>query len=75
MWSLGATCDVDGRYKFDDFFKELILGKNEKHPVPPSVGKIECPIPTDHTVYDFMFEVRLKCFLFLFSCALFLLIL
>ena len=45
--------------KFDEYFKDLISGKNEDHPIPAVIGKIECPMPTDHTVYDFMFEVIL----------------
>ncbi|XP_066919650.1 dynein axonemal heavy chain 12-like [Clytia hemisphaerica] len=56
IWSLGATCDIDGRNKFDMFFKEIISGKSERHPPPAVVGKIECPLPADHSVYDYMFE-------------------
>lgn len=58
MWSIGATCDAPGRDKFDVYYKELISGKNEDHPIPAAVGKIECPMPTDHPVYDYMFEVN-----------------
>lgn len=57
VWSLGATCDIDGRQKFDEYYKELTSGKMEEHPIPSVIGKIDCPIPSDHTVYDFMFEV------------------
>ncbi|XP_057312411.1 dynein axonemal heavy chain 12-like isoform X2 [Hydractinia symbiolongicarpus] len=56
VWSIGATCDAPGRDKFDVYYKELISGKNEDHPIPTAVGKIECPMPTDHPVYDYMFE-------------------
>ena len=48
---------------FDEYFKELISGKNEEHPFPAVVGKIDNLLPMDHTVYDFMFEVSKKyCF-------------
>ena len=58
VWSIGATCDINSRVKFDVYYKELMSGKNEEHPVPTVVGKIETPMPTDHPVYDYMFEVR-----------------
>ena len=59
VWSIGASCDGDSRSKFDHFIKDLFGGKNEHYPVPNTIGKIEHAMPTEHTVYDFMFEVRL----------------
>lgn len=59
MWSVGASVDTDSRVKFDAFFKDLMAGKNEEHPIPPIVGKIESPIPHEGLVYDYMFEVGL----------------
>lgn len=49
--------DTDSRIKFDEFFKDLIAGKNEDSPVPAIVGKIEAPIPHEGLVYDYLFEV------------------
>lgn len=49
--------DTDSRLKFDAFFKDLIAGKNEDHPIPSIVGKIEAPIPNEGLVYDYLFEV------------------
>ena len=63
VWSIGASCDGSSRTKFDHFVKELFSGKDEAHPVPSVVGKIEHAMPTEHTVYDFMFEVCLVEFL------------
>ena len=57
MWSLGATVDKNGRDKFDAMFRELMMGKDEENPIPAEVGKVECPIPPDGLVYDYLFEV------------------
>ena len=59
VWTIGATCDGASRIKFDSFVKDLFTGKDEAHPIPSVVGKIEHAMPTEHTVYDFMFEVFL----------------
>ena len=48
--------DVDGRHKFDHFFKELVGGQTPDAPVPKAVGKLEVPLPND-SVYDIYFEV------------------
>ena len=57
VWSVGACVDTDSRLKFDAFFKDLTAGKNEDHPIPSIVGKIEAPIPHEGLVYDYLFEV------------------
>jgi len=56
VWSIGASCDGASRVKFDGFVKDLFTGKDESNPIPSVVGKIEHAMPTEHTVYDFMFE-------------------
>lgn len=69
VWSIGATCDQDGRTKFDAFLKELTLGKIDAHPTPKSIGKMDLPFPNENTVYDYMYDVSIvpslssKCFL------------
>ena len=55
-WSIGAVVDVDGRHKFDAFYKELVGGNTADAPVPKAVGKLEVPLPNDN-VYDIYFEV------------------
>ena len=55
---MGATCDKDGHDKFNEFFHELTSGKSEDHPIPVSIGKIECPIPPEGLVYDYLFEQK-----------------
>lgn len=57
VWSIGATCDQDGRTKFDGFFKDLSLGKLDKFPMPKCIGKNDLPFPNEHTIYDFMYDV------------------
>ncbi len=57
-WSIGAVVDVDGREKFDTFFREILAGKDEEHPLPKAVGaKIEVPFPDHGMVYDYCYEV------------------
>ena len=63
VWSIGASIDTDSRVKFDTFLREILTGKDEKHPIPTSIGKIDNAFPTDGLVYDFLFEVidRVMC--------------
>ena len=56
-WSIGALIDPDGRSKFDQFYRDLLHGKDESNPVPKSVGKIEGMFPESSTVYDYHLEV------------------
>ncbi|KAH0630137.1 hypothetical protein JD844_012805 [Phrynosoma platyrhinos] len=56
IWSIGATCDGDGRIVFDGFIKDIVAGKLDQHPVPASVGKWEHPFEEKGLVYDYMFE-------------------
>jgi dynein heavy chain len=58
VWSLGATGDNASQEKFDTFFRDLIGGKNEDHPLPAAVGKIDCPMPPEGKVHDYMFEAK-----------------
>ena len=37
----------------------MMTGKDEENPIPAEVGKIECPIPPDGLVYDYLFEVSM----------------
>ena len=55
IWSICATGDKPSQDKFDAFFRDLSGGKKDE--IPQAVGKIECPIPSEGTIYDYMFEV------------------
>lgn len=59
IWSIGGTCDGDGRIIFDTFLRETVAGKSGINPVPTSVGKWECPFEEKGLVYDYMYEVWL----------------
>lgn len=56
-WSLGGLIDVDGRAKFDRFFRDLMGGKIEEFPVPKELGKIDFIPPDNGTIYDYGYEV------------------
>uniref|UniRef100_A0A4W3H1L8 Dynein axonemal heavy chain 12 n=1 Tax=Callorhinchus milii TaxID=7868 RepID=A0A4W3H1L8_CALMI len=58
VWSIGATCDQDGRVKMDQFLREILSGKNPEHRLPDAIGKWECPFDDKGLVYDFMYELK-----------------
>ena len=57
VWSVGGSCDADSRERFDDFLREILLGKSQQHPIPASVSKWECPFEEKGLVYDYSYEV------------------
>nr|XP_045758146.1 dynein axonemal heavy chain 12 [Mirounga angustirostris] len=58
IWSIGGSCDTDGRIIFDTFLRSIILGRDENNPVPESVGKWECQFDEKGLVYDYMYELK-----------------
>uniref|UniRef100_A0A8C5Z8W6 Dynein axonemal heavy chain 12 n=1 Tax=Marmota marmota marmota TaxID=9994 RepID=A0A8C5Z8W6_MARMA len=58
IWSIGGGCDTDSHLNFDSFIRSLIMGKNEKYPVPDGVGKWECQFEEKGLVYDYMYELK-----------------
>ncbi|XP_021099628.1 dynein heavy chain 12, axonemal [Heterocephalus glaber] len=58
IWSIGGSCDTDGRLCFDTFIRLIIMGKNEENPVPACVGKWECQFDEKGLVYDYMYELK-----------------
>ncbi|KAL3678222.1 hypothetical protein R1sor_021178 [Riccia sorocarpa] len=62
VWSIGATIDMEGRKKFDKFFRKL-LAKEDDIQSDLSAGlvinqpdfSISLPYPAEKTVYDFCF--------------------
>lgn len=60
IWSIGGSCDTNGRIIFDSFLRSIMLGKIENIPVPDSVGKWECHFDEKGLVYDYMYEVCIK---------------
>lgn len=57
IWSIGASCDTNGRFVFDTFLRSIIQGRDGYDPVPDSVGKWECQFDEKGLVYDYMYEV------------------
>uniref|UniRef100_A0A8C6IAI9 Dynein axonemal heavy chain 12 n=1 Tax=Mus spicilegus TaxID=10103 RepID=A0A8C6IAI9_MUSSI len=58
IWSIGASCDTDGRLAFDTFLRTAVSGRNEEAPMPVSISKWECPFDEKGLVYDYMYELR-----------------
>ncbi|NP_001357813.1 dynein axonemal heavy chain 12 [Mus musculus] len=58
IWSIGASCDTDGRLAFDAFLRTAVSGRNEEAPMPVSISKWECPFDEKGLVYDYMYELR-----------------
>ncbi|XP_046502836.1 dynein axonemal heavy chain 12 isoform X9 [Equus quagga] len=58
IWSIGGSCDTDGRVAFDVYIRLILLGKDEDNPVPDSVGKWECHFDEKGLVYDYMYELK-----------------
>jgi len=57
-WSIAAVVDIDGRQKFDQFYRQLLHGDIQDFPVPKClVGKLELP-SSDGLIYDFCWDVR-----------------
>ncbi|XP_063147830.1 dynein axonemal heavy chain 12 [Candoia aspera] len=60
IWSIGATCDSDGRVTFDNFMRDIVTGRLDEHPIPAAIGKWEHPFEEKGLVYDYMFELKGK---------------
>ena len=59
-WSIGAVTDPDGREKIDQYYRNILAGKNEDLPMPKSMGKLDVPMPDTGLVYDYVYEVSNK---------------
>uniref|UniRef100_A0A8B9YNI0 Dynein axonemal heavy chain 12 n=1 Tax=Bos mutus grunniens TaxID=30521 RepID=A0A8B9YNI0_BOSMU len=58
IWSIGGSCDTDGRIVFDVYIRIVLMGKDENNPIPDSVGKWECNFDEKGLVYDYMYELK-----------------
>jgi len=62
-WSIAAVVDTDGRQKFDQFFRRLLVGDVEDHPVPDCLAGVLDKPPTDTgLIYDYCWKVRTDSF-------------
>ncbi|XP_051515044.1 dynein axonemal heavy chain 12-like [Myxocyprinus asiaticus] len=60
VWSVGGCCDTDSCIQFDQFLREIISGRAEKHPIPDAVSRWECPFDEKGLVYDYSYEFKGK---------------
>ncbi|XP_053550231.1 dynein axonemal heavy chain 3 [Bombina bombina] len=57
VWSIGGTINSDSRKKFDIFYRNLIMGMDDKHPRPKSVKLTKNNVmPERGSVYDYYFH-------------------
>ncbi|KAL7390222.1 hypothetical protein ABVT39_017308 [Epinephelus coioides] len=57
VWTVGGTVTGDSRKKFDVFYRNLIMGMDDKHPRPKSIKlKKNNIFPERGTVYDYYFH-------------------
>ncbi|XP_076022383.1 dynein axonemal heavy chain 12 [Genypterus blacodes] len=56
VWSVGGSCDSASRERFNEFLRLTLSGKDEKHPIPATVGRWECPMDEKGLVYDYFYE-------------------
>ncbi|NXN95540.1 DYH3 protein, partial [Rhinopomastus cyanomelas] len=57
VWTVGGIIDADSRKKFDLFYRNLLMGKNEENPCPKSVKLTRNTVfPEKGSVYDFYFH-------------------
>nr|XP_034492395.1 dynein heavy chain 3, axonemal [Marmota flaviventris] len=56
VWTVAGTINADSRKKFDQYFRNLIMGMDDKHPRPKSVKLTKNNIfPDRGSIYDFYF--------------------
>ncbi|MEE6497717.1 hypothetical protein FKM82_002819 [Ascaphus truei] len=57
VWTIGGTINSDSRKKFDDFYRNLLMGMDDQHPRPKSVKLTKNNVfPEKGSVYDFYFH-------------------
>ncbi|KAG0617480.1 hypothetical protein M758_5G192300 [Ceratodon purpureus] len=56
VWSVGATCDNDGRNKFDDYMKNLISKVELKSPPPSDCTLFGCRFDPNYCQWELWFE-------------------
>ncbi|CAG0883772.1 unnamed protein product [Cyprideis torosa] len=59
IWSIGATITGDSRRRFDEYFRQFVLGYDVSHPKPKTFKLQRNHLfPEAGTVYDYAFERR-----------------
>ncbi|GFR65708.1 dynein heavy chain 12, axonemal-like, partial [Elysia marginata] len=57
-WTIAGDVDNDGRKKFQEFYIELLEGKNRAFPIPDEVKKIEVMFPENCSCYDCFYDKK-----------------
>ncbi|XP_045030294.1 dynein axonemal heavy chain 7 isoform X2 [Daphnia magna] len=57
-WTIGGALESESQIKFDTFIRSLLSGKSEAFPYPTSAGRWECHLPSDGTLYDYVYEYK-----------------
>ena len=56
--TIGGALESDSQIKFDTFVRSLLSGKSEHFPYPTTAGRWECHLPSDGTLYDYVYEYK-----------------
>ena len=51
--------DIEGRKKFDVFYRDLLLGKVKEYPIPEEITKVEIIFPQENATFDYYYEASL----------------
>ncbi|XP_057662092.1 dynein axonemal heavy chain 12 isoform X1 [Diorhabda carinulata] len=60
VWGIASILDQDSRDKFDEFYRELWRGENEKWPYPACLEKLEVSIPAEGIIFDYSYSYKMK---------------
>ncbi|XP_063065421.1 dynein axonemal heavy chain 12 [Engraulis encrasicolus] len=60
VWSVGGSCDTDGRQRFDEFLRAMLSGNCLDQHFPPGIAKWDCPFDEKGLVYDYSYEFKGK---------------
>ncbi|KAL1506278.1 hypothetical protein ABEB36_005670 [Hypothenemus hampei] len=60
VWGLASILDRNSREMFDEFYKQLWKGQNERHPYPESIEKLEISIPSEGLLFDYSYNYKMK---------------
>ncbi|XP_071745459.1 dynein axonemal heavy chain 12 [Lepeophtheirus salmonis] len=61
VWTMGSTLTIPDRSKFDVYLRDILSGKKQEYPLPPSLNnKFDAIPPSEGTIYDFIFDFKAR---------------
>lgn len=60
VWGLGGILDADSRVRFNEFYRNLWKGLDERYPFPENFEKSDLIIPSDGLLIDYFYHYRKK---------------